>query len=1055
MKLKRPLSLLVTAGMLTALFPVGAAAVEEPDVLAAAESLAVQAEDEGQAYDGYIFGLNAYSVAAYDAEDAADVPESIQPLGDTGWYTADTLEDIAAFAAPADLSFVEPDYIVSLYDSELTAEVASPAAGVNDAHLDLMGVPQAWSYGLRGADTDTAVDMGGDGDPTDPVVIAVIDSGLAEQHEDIDYSRVLPGANFVSSYSTSTTDTMGHGTFVTGEIIAVTGNGLGIDGIAEEAYVMPLKVFASRTTSNSVIINAINYAVEQRTQYDATGGAEGANICVINMSLGGEAASTAMKTACDKAIAAGIIVICAAGNDEDDRASYPAQYAIGVGATKPDGVRDYYSQILSESNGAGWQNKVWVAAPGSYYTSTWYTGGYYYGSGTSFSSPQVAALAAVAVSLRNDLTFGEYQTNHDAFKALLKTTSVYQDNGLAKLDGQDTYYGWGLVSFPNMIQALADLEGHMGAPSVISFQVKNGAGTLLTPEANNLTIQVAAAESGDIVQPEADGTYRLSIGTRYTYTVAADKHQPRSGEFVPLLPSRVIALKLDGKDYFTDFVVTNTAGETIPDPVINVTRSGAVMAQNPDGSFTTKNGVYAYTVAAPGYFPAEGSFTINDAETVYENDRFAVSLTLQGARDVCSVTFAVTGTDETRAPDAEVFVFTAAGEQVSVYSDGAWKLGPGEYTYIIESDYYKTITSTLTLTEEDKGTDRQVAAVMTDRLYWAFLDVMPLSVADKVSTTIVVKDAAGAEVAPFGKLPGEYRIVNGDYTYSVKAEGYKTSSGSFTMASEILYIDVELVEGEDEPDNGGNTGGNTGGSTGGNTGGGSSGGGGGGGGGSIGGGGSSGGSTGSTGSTGGTDSGRTDIFDVPTQYHDLADVAKGDWFYEDVNYVMTVGLFQGVSASRFDPKGVTSRAMVVTALWRLAGSPETAEGSTFSDVTDSDAWYYKAVAWAAKEGIAAGYNGAFSPDAPVTREELAAFLYRYAKSAGLDVTVNGDGAMLAFRDYGDCAGYAQEMVSWAYEHGILSGDGAGRLLPRNTADRSQVAAMLARFVRDSLTKTEV
>lgn len=364
---------------------------------------AVQSLQE-DAYDGYLVQLKptvSSGKKAAAAEQAASL-DGAQALDYAdGCYRVDKLDDAFRLAPAGSIAYIEPNYTVKLFDSEVKDVVKEPTGKENDKHLELMCVDQLWAYGVTGEDMDTGYDMGGDDDPVDPVVIGVIDSGLDPDHEDIDYAHVLPGESFVSTATTA--DTLGHGTFVSGEILATRGNGVGIEGIANGVYLMPLKVFVSNTTSTAVIVNAIRYAVEQKTAYDETKGAEGANICVLNMSLGSESPSTALQSAINAAIDANIIVVCAAGNDKDDRESYPAQYAIGVGATDADGVRAYYSQILVNDGTTGWQNKVWVSAPGSNYTSLWYNGEYYTGSGTSFSSPQVAALGAVAVSLRNDL----------------------------------------------------------------------------------------------------------------------------------------------------------------------------------------------------------------------------------------------------------------------------------------------------------------------------------------------------------------------------------------------------------------------------------------------------------------------------------------------------------------------------------------------------------------------------------------------------------------------------------------------------------------------------
>ena len=423
----RKLISLVLCGVLV-LAPLSAGAEESraeshADIFAAAEDQATVTEENGLAYDGYIFKLKDGTTMMYDAE-SADGISDVEYTDDL--FTADSIEDIEDFVSEECIEYIEPNYMMYLYDSDMRS-ATEPDDKYYQAgyqwNLEQMNVQEAWSLGLEGQDMDGLTDMDFNGNASDDkTIIAVIDSGLKVGHEDIDWSHILTGRNFVNPGSdpTNTDDTLGHGTFCTGLIMATKDNEVGVAGIAQDVYVMPLKVFQSRSVSTSVIISAINYATEQRTAFNESKGTSGTNISVINMSLGGEAAETSLKNAVQAAIDAGIIVICAAGNDGDYTASYPAQYAIGVGSTDSQEKVSYYSQRLSL---AGYENKVWVMAPGEEVTSLYKesTSSYYTGSGTSFSTPEVAALAALAVSLRNDMTtyYPDCETNHDAFRQLL------------------------------------------------------------------------------------------------------------------------------------------------------------------------------------------------------------------------------------------------------------------------------------------------------------------------------------------------------------------------------------------------------------------------------------------------------------------------------------------------------------------------------------------------------------------------------------------------------------------------------------------------------------
>ena len=176
----------------------------------------------------------------------------------------------------------------------------------------------------------------------------------------------------------------------------------------------------------------------------------------------------------------------------------------------------------------------------------------------------------------------------------------------------------------------------------------------------------------------------------------------------------------------------------------------------------------------------------------------------------------------------------------------------------------------------------------------------------------------------------------------------------------------------------------------------------------------------------------------------FTDVPAGAWYEDAVRYVYENGLMAGTGADAFDPEGATTRAMVVTILWRLSGSPVVDYLMDFSDV-DPAAWYGEAVRWAASEGVAGGYgDGRFGPDDPITREQLAVMLYQCARRAGLDLTAGG----MALRDFADCetiSPWALEAMGWAVGQGIIGGTSPTTLTPQGQATRAQAAVMLMQF----------
>ena len=179
------------------------------------------------------------------------------------------------------------------------------------------------------------------------------------------------------------------------------------------------------------------------------------------------------------------------------------------------------------------------------------------------------------------------------------------------------------------------------------------------------------------------------------------------------------------------------------------------------------------------------------------------------------------------------------------------------------------------------------------------------------------------------------------------------------------------------------------------------------------------------------------------------DVRGDDWFYDDVAYVYENGLMNGTSETTFSPYISTTRGMIVTILYRMEGKPAVFEACPFMDVK-AGAYYERAIVWAAENGIVKGYgNGCFGPDDQITREQMAAILYRYAKNRGLDVSVGENTNILSYDDALDISEYAVPAMQWACGAQIIHG-ADGRLTPGAKATRAQVAAILHRFCENVL-----
>ena len=185
----------------------------------------------------------------------------------------------------------------------------------------------------------------------------------------------------------------------------------------------------------------------------------------------------------------------------------------------------------------------------------------------------------------------------------------------------------------------------------------------------------------------------------------------------------------------------------------------------------------------------------------------------------------------------------------------------------------------------------------------------------------------------------------------------------------------------------------------------------------------------------------TDTFQ-PAAAGTFTDVPATHWAAGAVAFVSSQGLLQGTGASTFAPGQPMTRAMLVTALWREAGSPVVNYAMDFDDVAEGQ-WYTEAVRWAASEGIVAGTGKGFSPDAALTRESLAAILFRYAGGQA-----DGD-SLDSYADGAGVSAWAREAMNWAVAQGLITGKSGGRLDPGGTASRAEVSAILMRYVQSA------
>ena len=180
---------------------------------------------------------------------------------------------------------------------------------------------------------------------------------------------------------------------------------------------------------------------------------------------------------------------------------------------------------------------------------------------------------------------------------------------------------------------------------------------------------------------------------------------------------------------------------------------------------------------------------------------------------------------------------------------------------------------------------------------------------------------------------------------------------------------------------------------------------------------------------------------IPSAFaaNSFTDVRSTDWFSDAVSYVQERGLMSGTSATHFSPNEPTTRAMLVTILYRVAGQPETTGQSSFADVLARD-YFANAVAWASENNIVTGYSRTrFGSNDPVSREQIATLLWRYAGSPSAGSAQN-------FADRNQISDYAADAVNWARANGIVNGRPGNRFDPKANATRAEVATILRNFL---------
>ena len=178
---------------------------------------------------------------------------------------------------------------------------------------------------------------------------------------------------------------------------------------------------------------------------------------------------------------------------------------------------------------------------------------------------------------------------------------------------------------------------------------------------------------------------------------------------------------------------------------------------------------------------------------------------------------------------------------------------------------------------------------------------------------------------------------------------------------------------------------------------------------------------------------------------DFTDLSADAWYYEAVEYVLENSMMTGFDDNTFRPNAQLSRAMLAQILYNMEGRPATSGTAAFSDVA-AGAWYTDAVNWAATSGIVTGAAGKFAPNDNITREQMAAILYRYTQLKGPNAAAQ-QGKLTGFVDEGQISTYAIPAMNWAVEQGLMIGKDGSRFAPKDTATRAEVAKVLMNYCK--------
>lgn len=998
-------------------------------------------------------------------DDDSDVPFSV--------LDGETLSDVLSEEADA-VEWYEEDYEVELYDAEeSSASVAAynPQYDKDKWELEMINADFAYKLNCTGQE----------------IRVGLIDSGVAE-HVNLT-GKLAEGYNYLES-SSDTTDTYGHGTFVSG-VLAAESEKYGYEGLAPDVQIVPLKCFNGKTTISSVICKALYGAVDD---YDCD---------IVNMSIGIKSSSKAMKDAIEHAEEEGVIVVAAVGNENSAALRYPAAYGsvIGVGAVESTGERWGAS---GGSKGSQYNSSVFVTAPGANVTSLSCKGGYTTGTGTSYAAPYVTAAVAVMKSVEPGLTL-------DEVKDIISTSA--EDKGD---EGYDTEYGYGILDVEGCLKELIDDDIYVSYVEIEAAEdtAEDGAEVTASDAADTLgsfntaqevteTLVVYNNTKSEFSGVLMSGSYGYSDDTNIMKKMRQTELTIPSDSSVKVVlqgkKNGLTTYNLDTERYVVwksidkNSIISNLRGIylSLIEGELSYEPSGEQTVLTVDLSDRKAGSQFSLTIkssrkdssAASGGEASE-QLLYAASDYVPESGSYAVAVPLSalstedGSELSCVVTIntIIDGESVSRPAKAHNYETTELVEPTETEKGYTKYLCSGcgdEYTEELDAFGY-TVSydmnggdAALAPASQNKqpGETLILSDVIPERAGYEFVGWSPDSTAVPPEDDTEGTDATdGTDGAEEGSAAGDGAVIYkpGDeytadasvtlyavwkantyeLTYIVDNEIYKTvkikcgeSIAAETAPAKSGYRFVEWT-GLPQTMPAGDltvTAKYTAASSGG------------------GGGGGGGGSSSSAGTTD-TENKDTDVKPGDSEDDPIAellsftDVDSGSWYSAGVSYAVENGLMNGVTGTRFAPDAGLTRAMFVTILYRAAGGA--AEGQNiasagFTDVS-SGAYYSDAVDWAAASGIVKGIStDKFGPDILITREQLASMTYRFAEHMGTDLKTSQSDA--DFADAGDISAFAREAVSWASEAGLLTGYDNGCFYPARTTTRAQIAVLLMRM----------